>query len=441
MTEGNIITVILIFAFPIFLGNIFQQLYNVVDTAVIGNVLGDDALAAVGASAALYGLVIGFSSGITNGFSVVLARFFGAKDEEKMRESVAWIYVLTVVIGGILTALSLIFLHPILEALKTPDNLISRTDRYLRIILAFSLIIMIYNMFSGILRAIGNSRVPLYFLIISSVLNAILDYVFVKNLGLGIAGAAYATIIAMAISAVLCAVYIWLKCPMLHFSAAYLKWDPALLKELLTTGFSMGLMLVVVSIGSVALQRAVNSLGETIMTAHTAARKLDDVFMLPLGTLSMASSTFASQNLGAGKYDRVQKGIKQGILLAMGWSLISIVCVFCFGRSMIHLLTGTSNQEVIKWAFLYIRINIAFFMALGVLLILRSSLQGIGRKLVPVLGSVVELALKFAAAVFVADWLGYFGICILEPVIWIICALMVFLDFYIYFRKLPAPHS
>lgn len=432
LTEGKILKSLVIFAIPILIGNIFQQLYNVADTAIIGNVLGDQALAAVGATSALYSLVIGFANGITNGFSVVLARVFGEKDEEKLKQTSALIYFLTVIISIILTLASVISLHSILVMLKTPQNILPKTESYLHIILTFAIVTMLYNMFSGILRAIGDSKTPLYFLLLSSALNVGLDFLFVKGLNRGIGGAAEATVIAQIVSVSLCIVYIWKKCPVLKFSMRYLKWDKALVKELLLTGFSMGLMLVVVSIGSVALQSAVNSLGEQIIAAHTAARKIDEIFMMPLGTLATAAATFASQNFGAGKYDRVYKGIKDAVLIAIGWSACAILIVFAIGKYMVKWLTGTSDAEIISNALMYMKINIVFFLVLSILLVLRSSLQGVGRKIVPVLGSGVELILKFGAVNIITNRLGYFGVCILEPIIWGICAIMVLVDFVVY---------
>lgn len=441
LTEGKILKSLVIFAIPILIGNIFQQLYNVADTAIIGNVLGDQALAAVGATSALYSLVIGFANGITNGFSVVLARVFGEKDEEKLKQTSALIYFLTVIISIILTLASVISLHSILVMLKTPENILPKTESYLHIILTFAIVTMLYNMFSGILRAIGDSKTPLYFLLLSSALNVGLDFLFVKGLNRGIGGAAEATVIAQIVSVSLCIVYIWKKCPVLKFSMRYLKWDKALVKELLLTGFSMGLMLVVVSIGSVALQSAVNSLGEQIIAAHTAARKIDEIFMMPLGTLATAAATFASQNFGAGKYDRVYKGIKDAVLIAIGWSACAILIVFAIGKYMVKWLTGTSDVEIISNALMYMKINIVFFLVLSILLVLRSSLQGVGRKIVPVLGSGVELILKFGAVNIITNRLGYFGVCILEPIIWGISAIMVLVDFVVYqktYKKVQA---
>lgn len=438
LTDGPITKSILIFAIPIFIGNIFQQFYNVVDTAIIGNVLGDNKLAAVGASESLYGLVIGLANGFTNGFSVILARYYGSRNEKKLKDAVAQTYVLTLALAVILTTISVVFLRPILVLLNTPKGIIDTTEEYLKIILLFAVVTMFYNMFAAVLRAVGDSRTPLVFLIISSVINVILDIVFVKYLGLGVAGAAYATVIAQGISVVLCIIYIWKKCPNLRFEFGDYKFNADLMRELFFMGFSMGLMLVVVSIGSVGLQSAVNTLGEDIIAAHTAARKIDVMCMVPLGTLTTAAATFASQNYGAQHYDRIYKGISNSIFVAFAWSAIAITGVLLFGDQMVKALTSTSNKTIIGQAYRYLRINLVFFPILSILLVLRSSLQGLGRKLIPVLGSTVELILKFGAVGVVTKYLGYFGVCIIEPIIWGISMVMVLTDFLLLRGKLKA---
>lgn len=429
LTTGAVTKSILLFALPILLSNVFQQFYNIVDTAVIGNVLGDNALASVGAASPIFGLIIGFENGITNGFSVIIARLFGAGDMNKLKRAVSLTYILTISIALTLTAISLIFLNPILRLLKTPETIIDSTAEYLRIIFIFAAVALLYNMMASLLRAIGNSRVPLYFLVASSIVNVVLDIIYVKYLDLGIRGAAYATVIAEIISAVLCLIYIHSKCRRLTFSVEELSFDKKMMRELLSMGFSMGLMMVVVSIGSVALQSTVNSLSDEIIVAHTAARKVDDIFMMPLGTLSSAAATFVSQNYGAGKIDRIKSGIKSAIVLTTFWSALSAVVIFIFGRLMITSISGTENEFVISNAQSYVRINILFFSVLGVLLVMRSSLQGIGRKTVPILGSVVELILKFAAVLVITKEIGYIGVCVLEPIIWILSAIMVLYDF------------
>lgn len=436
MTEGSILRNLIWFAVPVLIGNIFQQLYNVADTAIIGNILGDTALAAVGAAAPVYGLMIGFAGGLTNGFAVVIARFFGAGDERGVKRSVALTYLLSAGIAFVLTVASLIALHPLMASLKTPPEIIGDTEKYMRVIMLFSAVTIAYNMFAGMMRALGNSKTPLYFLVVSTFVNIGLDFLFVGAFKMGVAGAAYATVISQGVSVALCIWYVVKKCRVLLFSRRELTLDKPLLSDLATTGMSMGLMYAIVSVGSVILQGAVNSFGTTTITAHTAARKIDDIFMLPLGTIALASSTFASQNFGAGKMDHVKKGIKYSIFIALGWSAFSVIVAVLFRRPMIRALTGTSDPAVIATASKYIVWNISFFFVLSFLLVLRSSLQGVGRKLVPVTGSAVEFALKIVAAAVFAPKLGYFGICISEPVIWIACAAIVIADYMLFTRRI-----
>lgn len=290
-------------------------------------------------------------------------------------------------------------------------------------------------MLAGMMRAIGNSKAPLYFLIISTFVNIGLDILFVKIFNMRVSGAAFATVISQGVSVVLCFLYALKKCDFLIFRKSELVWDKALLADLTSTGISMGLMYAIVSIGSVILQSAVNSFGTSTITAHTAARKIDDIFMLPLGTISMAASTFASQNFGAGKIDRVKKGIRYGIIISFIWSAFSVLICVLLRKPLIHALTGTTDKTVISTASKYIIWNISFFFVLGILLVLRSSLQGVGRKLVPVMGSVAEFLLKNLAAAVLAPRLGYFGICILEPIIWIVCAIIVMFDYYVFIKN------
>lgn len=435
MTEGNILKNLIYFAIPVLIGNIFQQLYNVTDTAVIGNVLGDDALASVGAAAPVYGLLIGFAGGLTNGFAIIIARYFGAGNEREMKRSVALTYILSGVTALVLTAASAAILHPLMKSLKTPVNIIADTEKYMRIIILFSAVTIAYNMLSGMMRAVGNSKAPLYFLIASSFANIGLDFLFIKGFDMGVAGAAYATVISQGISVILCFIYALKKCDFLIFKRTELIFDKALLSDLITTGLSMGLMNAIVSVGSVILQGAVNSLGTSTVTAHTAARKIDDIFMLPLGTIALASSTFASQNYGAGKIDRVKQGIKCSIILAEIWSAFSVIIAIVFRRPLIQTLTGTEDSLVIDTASKYIVWNISFFFILSILLVLRSSLQGVGRKIVPISGSVVEFLMKIAVVALFAPKLGYFGICISEPIIWIACSVIVVVDYITFTHK------
>lgn len=435
LTSGSIIKSLLLFTVPILLGNLLQQLYNVVDTAVIGHFLGDNALASIGAAGPIYELILGITSGFGNGFAVLIARYFGAQEEESLKKSVSWTYAFSFMIAVSITIIGLFGIRPLLRFLNTPASIIDDTVCYMQIIIGFSLITIFYNMFAGMLRAIGNSRIPLYFLGIATILNVFLDIFFVKDLQLGIAGAGYATIIAQFICTILCIFYVYKKCPILCFDKQYLLKDISLISDLFITGLSMSLMYVVVSIGSVALQSSVNSFGEQTIAAHNAARKIDNALMLPIVAINTSSATFTSQNYGAGKMQRVKKGLSSSLILCCFWSIFAVILSYIFGKQFIILLTGSQDPLLIRTAFQYIKINILFLPALSVLIVLRSSLQGMGHKLVPLLASLIELIFKFIAVGFIAPVLGYFGICILEPIIWVVCAIVVFVDYFIFIRK------
>lgn len=435
LTNGSIIKSLLLFTFPIFLGNLLQQFYNVVDTAVIGHYLGDNALASIGAAGPIYELILGITSGFGNGFSILVARYFGAQEEENLKKSIAWTYFFSFMIAVIITIIGLFGIRPLLVFLNTPASIIDDTVCYMQIIIGFSIVTIFYNMFAGMLRAIGNSRIPLYFLGIATILNIFLDIFFVKDLHLGVAGAGYATIIAQFICTILCVFYIYKKCPILCFDKQYFRKDNALVSDLFITGLSMSLMYVVVSIGSVALQSSVNSFGKQTIAAHNAARKIDNALMLPIVALNTSSATFTSQNYGADKMQRVKKGLSSSLILCCFWSIFAVLISYIFGKLFIVLLTGSQDSLLIRTAFQYIKINILFLPALSVLIVLRSSLQGMGRKLVPLLASVIELILKFVAVGFIAPALGYFGICILEPIIWVVCAIVVLIDYLIFIKK------
>lgn len=435
LTKGSIIKVLLFFTIPIMVGNILQQMYNVADTAIIGNILGDNALAAVGAAAAIYELCISSAGGFANGFAVIIAQNFGAKREEELKKSIAWTYVLSISVAILITIIGLLGIRPLLKVLETPERIIDQTAAYMQIIILFYVVSIFYNMFAAMLRAIGNSRAPIYFLAIATVINIVLDYIFVKYWNMGVAGVACATGIAQLVSAISCALYIKFKCPILKFDRKNLKKDMGLVKDLFMTGLSMALMWVIVNIGSIALQPAINSLGERMIAGYSAARRIDSVLMMPIGAFNSACATFTSQNFGAGRIDRVKKGILASNLLCFIWNVFACIIAYAFGGLFVKLLTGTQDTLVLETAVRYIKINVPFFSALSVLIVLRSSLQGIGRKAAPLTTSVVELVAKFAAAGFVISVLGFIGICYLEPIIWVICAFVVLIDYLIFIRK------
>ncbi|MCR5776898.1 MAG: MATE family efflux transporter [Lachnospiraceae bacterium] len=436
MTRGKVLTVILSFAMPIFIGNIFQQLYNVVDTVVIGNVLGDDALAAIGASTALFSLTVGITNGMSNGFSVVLARFFGADDEKSFKKAVFSTVVLTVIVSAVLTITGLVMLRPFLLLLGTPVEIMEMATGYMEIIIAFVSVTMLYNTLSGMLRAIGNSIMPLYALMIASVINGILDVILVKVVGMGVMGAAVATVTSEVISVIAIIIYVLKNCQVLHISREDFCFDMGLITELFSTGLSMALMLVLTNIGSVAMQGAVNSFGVKTITGHTAARKIHDICMLPFGTICSAAATFVSQNYGAGNAERIKKGVKITLEIGAVWCVITLAVTMVFGKALITGITGTTSEEVIGTAYRYLVLNVPFYIVLDGLLVMRNCLQGVGKKIVPVCASLTELVGKFVAAFVLAPALGYLGICLIEPITWFVTVPIVAIGFCSVYKEL-----
>ena len=422
MTVGSPVRLILAFALPMFIGNVFQQAYNMVDTMIAGRFLGEQAIAAIGATATLYSLLMNIAWGLNNGYCVVLSRAFGAGDMGRFRRSVAAMIALNIAVALVLTALSLAFLRPLMGLLHTPADIFGQAYRYILIILAGMVTTVAYNACAGYLRAMGNSRTPLVFLILSSLLNIGLDTLFIVALHMGVGGAALATVLAQGVSAVLWGGNIWRNYRAYLPGRGDLRPERAIAGEMFATGFSMAMMQAVVAMGSVLLQRAINTLGSAVITAHTASRRVYEMLMVPMSTLASADSTFVGQNYGAKKLDRIVEANRKTLLMELAWSLVSIALCWLLGRRLMVWLTGTSNEQIIQNALLNLRLSTACFFPLGALLALRYSMQAMGHKVLPVLSSAIELAGKIVSAAALVPALGYLGVALTEPVIWCLCA-------------------
>ncbi len=430
LTKDKILKSLIIFAIPIFISNIFQQLYNTMDTMIVGNVLGDHSLAAIGACGAVYELLVGFALGVGNGLSIVVSRAYGAKDEHLLKRSVAGSIVIGLLLVILIMVISQLGLYPLLQLLDTPADILSESYSYISCITLFVGVMFAYNLCAGLLRAIGNSFMPLVFLIISSLLNIGLDVFFMTQLNMGIRGAAVATVIAQGVSAILCLVYIFKKTPMLVPEKEHFKIDKHLYKELAGQGFSMGFMMAIVNSGTVILQKAINSFGTLTIAAHTTARKVGGFCMMPCGTLSASVSTFVSQNRGANQRERIIEGVKIGIKLSIIWGIISVAFMVLFARPLVALLSGSSEAVVLDNGSQYLLVNAPFYAVLGVLLLLRTSLQGLGKKIVPLVSSVIEFFGKVIFAKICIPYLGYFGVMLCEPIIWCFMCAQLLYSFY-----------
>ena len=416
--HGPILKSLVLFAIPMLISSLFQQLYNMVDTMIIGHYLGDDSLAAMGACSSIYSLIVGFALGIGSGMSIVNARSYGAGDLDKLKRSVASSICIGLCVAAVATIFGGILLRPILELLHTPENIIEEAYLYVSTIVSGVAITMTYNLCSGMLRAIGNSFMPLVFLIVSSILNVFLDLVMIVQFSMGVRGAALATVLSQAVSAVLCAAYIVKKTPILVPKKEHFRYDAELWKELFAQGISMALMGSIVSIGTVILQYAINGFGSLTIVAHMAARKIYSLFCLAINVTSMAVSTFVSQNKGAGNRERIVKVMKYAYIYDVLAAGVITVALWAFGEQMVIWLTGTEDPIVLENAVLYLRLIGPFLAILGMLLQTRSALQGIGEKLLPIMSSVIEMVGKILFAVFIIPKMGYFAVIICEPIIW-----------------------
>lgn len=429
LTKGNIIKLLLAFSVPLLIGNIFQLLYNVVDTKVVGEILGEDALAALGSSSPVYELIITTLTGLGNGFGIVISQFFGAKKPDRMRQAVANAICLMAGITILVTIGSFFLIRPLLHILNTPEDIFDRCIRYINVIIVFMIFTAAYNLCAAILRALGDTIRPLIFLAIASVLNVGLDILFVGGLKMDVQGAAYATVIAQALSFVCCVIYMIKKCPELHLKREDFRFEARLIGDLMSQGLAMAFMLCFVTIGTLILQGAINKLGTGIIAAHTIARKLTSIFMLPFGTIGVAIATFSGQNCGAGRYDRIRTGIKDAIILTWIWSAVVVTAVYTIAPVLIRLISGATTPEVIENAGRYLRFDTPFYFVVCILLVLRNAMQGIGRKIIPMIASIIELLGKLIVALVLADRMGYFGIIISEPVTWILCAVLLGITF------------
>ena len=420
LTEGKPLKLILQFALPLFIGQLFQLFYSLVDTRIVGETLGESALAAVGATSTLSDLLMSLLIGILNGFGIVIATYFGAKNENNMKKAIAGTILFGTGMAIIISVLSLCFLTPLLQFLNVSMDLLPNARAYIRVILAGLVIATLYNICASILRAIGDSFTPLLFLILSAVLNIFLDYTFILNFRMGVAGAAYATLLSQAVSAVLCFLYMWKKYPNLHLCHDDFHIAREVCRRMFTTGSSMAFMSAFVQFGTFALQTSINTFGTNIIVAHTAARKASSIFMMPWSALGTTLATFCGQNLGAGKYSRIKTGLRDTTLITWGWSLLVILAANTIAPQIIQTITATTEAEIIETATLYLRVDTAFYFVPSVICLFRNAMQGFGDSKTPVFSSALELVTKVLAAFLLAPVIGYWGIIVCEPIAWII---------------------
>lgn len=438
MTVGNPTKIILNFTLPIFIGNVFQQFYNMADAVIVGKFVGTKALAAVGSTGTIMFLIYGFVVGMTAGFTVLTAQKFGAGDLPAMRRTVAGASILSLIIGLILTATFMILMNPWLHLMNTPSDIYADAYAYIMVISGGILAQMLYNLLASILRALGDSKVPLYFLILSALLNITLDLFFIIVFHMGTAGAAIATIISQGTSGLLCLVYIAKKVPLLHMTRE--DWHPTgkLLKKQMQIGIPMALQYSITAIGTMMVQSSLNILGSTLVAAFTAASKIEQVVTQAYVALGTTIATYGAQNMGAGNIPRIRKGFRSSTIIGIVYSFAAAALIMTVGKYMSYLFVSEDVALIIDSVDIYLKCVGAFFIPLTVVNIYRNGIQGLGYGLLPMMAGVAELIGRAIVAVIAANQKSYLGVCLASPAAWVLAAALL-LVMYFYIVKFDLP--
>lgn len=430
LTRGPVFKTLILFTIPIFFGNLFQLFYSLADTRIVGSYLGEEALASVGGTSVLSNLLIGFMNGMTLGFAVPMARFYGGKKLERLKRAFALSTGVGLFLCVVLVTVCLLCMDSLLLFMKIEPQLMENSRSYCTILVCGLFFTFAYNLGAATLRALGNSITPLILLICSSFLNVALDIYFIQSLHLGVFGAGLATVIAQGVSAVLCLGYMFRKYQMLRFTWKDMKPEGSLLRELLVAGCSMAFMSSLVQFGTLMLQTAINGLGQNVIVAHTAARKVTEIFMMAFSITGAAMCTFTGQNLGAGRYDRIRKGLFGVMGFLACWVLLVILLANTVAEELIVLVTGSNTPEVLQTGAAYLKFDTMFYMVAACVTMFRNVLQGLGNHITPIVSSFVELAGKVLFARLMVPRLGYWGVILAEPVVWIFMVLpLVFMLF------------
>lgn len=421
LTKGKISTLILGFAIPVFLGNLLQLTYSLADTRIVGTFLGEQSLAAVGATTTISNLIVGFLLGLANGFAIITAQKFGAGDTKRVRKSFAIAIILGAVISIVMILAGTIFINPILNFLNVPQELYVASKQYIIIIIAGLWVTMFYDILMAVMRAIGDTITPLLILAISVGLNIAGDILFVAIWKTGTWGAAAATVLAQFIALIICCFYMIHKYELLRLKKEdFENLESHMITGMLGSGMSMGFMSSLVNIGSLTLQTAINKLGKDIIIAHTAARKISEIFMIMFSVFGQTMATYCGQNMGAGKIDRVKRGIWLAIVYTAIWSGLTIIASYTIGVWLVYLVTGSYNKTVILNATNYLKFDTLFYIVTTLICILRNAMQGLGDHITPLISSGLEMAGKIVIAATLVPWLGYTGVIICEPIVWFI---------------------
>lgn len=434
MTAGSPMKLILQFCIPLFFGMLFQQFYNMMDTIIVGKFLGVGALAAVGATGSINFMIIGFCMGVCNGFAIPVAQQFGAGDYHSLRKYVANSAWLSIAFAGVMTAVVCVLCRQILMWMNTPLDIIDDAYKYIFVIFLGIPVIYLYNLLSGIIRSLGDSKSPLIFLVFSSVLNIVLDMVLILVFRMGVAGAAWATVISQAISGIACLIYMIKRFDILKITREEWKLDGGCAAVLCNMGIPMGLQYSITAIGSVILQTAVNTLGSMAVAAVAAGTKISMFFCCPFDAMGSTMATYAGQNVGAGKLDRVSKGMKSTCMLGLIYSVIACGILVLFGGTIALLFVDASETEILREVSWFLIANSAFYFPLALVNIVRFTIQGLGFSRFAILAGVCEMVARSLVGMGFVPVFGYIAACFASPVAWIFADLFL-IPAYLYVMK------
>ncbi len=436
MTKDSPARLIFGFAIPMLAGMLFQQLYNLVDTMIVGRFLGVNALAGVGATGSINFLVLGFCMGICSGFAIPVAQRFGAQDEGEMRAYAANSVFLAMGIAVVMAAVTVVFCRNILSAMGTPVECFDEAYGYIVVIFAGIPFTVLYNLLSGFLRSLGDSKTPLFFLVLSSVLNVVLDLVFILLFHLGVKGAALATVISQVVSGFLCLLFIARRVPILHAHGNEWCIKTDKMMTLCAYGVPMGMQYSVTAVGSVILQTAINSLGAAAVASVTAAGRVMGFFCCPLDALGSTMATYAAQNIGAHRYDRLNRGLFASSAMGFAYSALSFVVAFFFGPALMGLfITGEGGAQIIAMGHDFMMVNLVFYPLLTLVNTVRFTIQGMGFSVLAIFAGVMEMVARGAAGIALVPALGFFGAALGSPLAWILADIFL-IPAYFFCKKL-----
>lgn len=439
LTVGHPLKLIVKFALPLLLGNLFMQLYQVSDMMIVGHLISVNALAAIGASTPIYMVFLMIAFGFTGGLTVVTAQRFGAHDEDGVRNSVFHCSLAALVLSTVLTAALLLFLTPILKLMNMPAEIFDQAYDFMYVIAWSTPLIVIYNLISGFIRALGDSKTPLYFLIFSSLINIALNFVFINNFHLGVVGSALGTLVSNAVAVVVCYVYMWKKFPLLRLKKDFMHYNAQVMEEHLKLAFPMALQFSILSVSIMIVQGVCNSFGADVIAAFAAAFRIEQFVVQPMLAIGLSMATFTAQNWGANLLSRIRRGVRYAFIITTSISVIGFLAMRQFGQDMIAWFIDTGDTSggndtalILEIGRQYLVISTMFYVFFGAIFVFRNTIQGMGKPLLPLISSFMELLTRVYAAIYLAKIIGYRGIMYASPISWAAAGTLVIIGYNYY---------